>query len=62
MWSSRTYPDESTEHLPENFGLLVRPSEFLMMMVMYENIEEPFYDTSGLDLFYRTSESRPVKR
>jgi hypothetical protein len=47
MWSSKTYPDESTENLPENFGIPVEPDAFLMMMVIYENVEEPFYDSSG---------------
>ena len=53
MWSSRSYPDESTENLPDHFGLPSEPATFLMMMVVYEAVEDPFYDSSGLDLFYR---------
>ena len=50
MWSNKTNEDSSFERLPESVGLVTEPSAFLMMMVILENVYEPFFDSSGLEL------------
>ena len=56
MWSSKEAPrsaDDFSERLPKDLGISIEPSAFLMMMVIFENVYEPFYDSSGLNLLYR---------
>ena len=66
MWSNKEAPrsaDDLSERLPKDLGISINPSSFLMMMIIFENVYEPFYDSSGLDLFYRQeTPARPVRQ
>jgi hypothetical protein len=63
MWSNTTSEAERNEKLPENIGIPIDPNAFLMMMVIFENVQEPFNDNSGLELLYRQqSASRPIRQ
>ena len=63
MWSNKTLEDEQNEKFPENIGIAIDPNAFLMLMVIYEDVEEPFNDNSGLELLYRQqTASHPVRQ
>ena len=63
MWSNKTDSlKETIDWIPSPLGLHLDPQAYLMIMVVYEGINESFNDFSGLELFYRQDDPEdPLK-